>query len=136
MKPAILHATHNTSNDPGSAVATGPGAYFPPGRSEKTRIRLGKIETYRWTTRTPTTVTNPAIDISDEEQKARVDELRKINEMRYEDLPGTPKRMPANLTENTATRHRNFDCDHYDICLTYAGVKCWPSMSCRECPHA
>jgi hypothetical protein len=70
------------------------------------------------------------------ERQAKLAEMIRQKNMKYEDLPGTPKRIKTFLKLSEIRQHRNFDCEYYNDCLGYAAVHNWPSMSCRECRHA
>ena len=45
------------------------------------------------------------------------------------------KRLDKPLFISEVDRHRNDDCDNYDICLDIASTADWESFSCLDCEN-
>lgn len=44
-----------------------------------------------------------------------------------------PKKLKHELSEKEVDEHRKFDCILYEICLTTASSRRFPSFSCKDC---
>lgn len=139
MARPILHSI--PPNKPGASIlrAPGPSSKQDPWRINKfdnsTNKKARREEEYA-ISEIETRLALETIDEADEERQADLEEQIRKRFLRYEDLPGTPKKFNMFLKMQDVASHRNIDCEYYSDCLGYAAFHNWPSFICTGCKHA